>query len=157
INLIGPKVLTATSNAKTAASDSFNITAAAANKVVFVQQPTTTSAGQAISPAVTGQLQDSVNNNVSSAGVSIGMALTTGTGTLSGTLTQTTSTGVSTTGIATFNNLSINLTGTKKLTASAGALSVESNAFDITAAAVNTVAFVQQPTDTVAGQSITPA
>src|SRR5207245_10139052 len=38
-----------------------------------------------------------------------------------------------------------------------GALSVESNAFDITAAAVNTVAFVQQPTDTVAGQSITPA
>src|SRR5439155_1232525 len=153
INLIGAKVLTATSNAKTTASDSFSITAAAANKVVFVQPPTTATAGQGISPAVTVQLQDLFSNKVSSAGVSITMVLTTGTGTLSGTTTQLTEQN----GLATFSDLSIKLTGTKKLTASAGALSVDSNAFTITAAAVNTVAFVQQPTDTVAGQRITPA
>jgi Subtilase family/Divergent InlB B-repeat domain len=256
INVIGSKTLRATSNAKTADSAAFNIVPAGASKVVFVQQPTTTTAGQAIAPAVTVQLQDSFSNNVSSAGVlinialtgtgtlsgtttqltganglatfsdlsinlsgsknltasstglpsavssaftinaaaastlsfstqppatvtagalftaavkaqdqfgnnvpslSITVALTSGSGTLSGTLTQPTPTGVGTTGIATFNNFNINLTGTKKLTASAGGLSVDSNIFTVNAAAVNTVAFVQQPTDTAAGQTIAPA
>ncbi|MBZ0098966.1 MAG: alkaline phosphatase, partial [Taibaiella sp.] len=64
--------------------------AVTATKVVFVQQPTNTTAGAAISPAVTVQLQDGSGNNVSTSGVSVTMTLSSGTGVLSGTTTKTT-------------------------------------------------------------------
>src|SRR5207249_1729021 len=154
INLVGSKQLRATSGTPFVTSTAFNITPAAANKLVFVQQPTNTVAGVSISPAVTVQLQDSFSNNVSSSGVSVAMALSTGNGTLSPTTTQSTNGS----GLATFNDLSINLTGSKNLTASSGGLaSAVSNAFSITASAVGTLTFAQQPTATVAGVSISPA
>src|SRR5439155_816612 len=114
-------------------SNAFNITAGAVNTVAFVQQPTDTVAGVAISfpPGVTVQLQNQFNNNVSTAGVSIGMALTTGTGTLGGTTTQTTDAN----GLATFSDLNINLSGSNKvLTASStGLTSAASSTFTINA------------------------
>src|SRR2546428_13922281 len=64
INQVGPKNLTATSNAKTAVSAAFTITAGAANKLGFGQQLTTTTVGQTISPAMTVQMQDSLGNLV---------------------------------------------------------------------------------------------
>src|SRR5207248_2870335 len=73
--------------------------------------------------------------------------------TLSGTTLQTTDAS----GVATFSNLSINLTGSKNLTASSGAVSVLSSAFTITAAAVSTLTFGQPPTDATAGALISPA
>src|SRR5207249_4791785 len=61
------------------------------------------------------------------------------------------------TGIATFGNLIINLAGSENLTASLGAVSIVSNPFNITAGAVATLTFVQQPTDALANASISPA
>ena len=95
---------------------------------MFVQQPSSAGVGATITPAVTVQVQDASGNNMAVAGISITVALTTGTGTLSGTLTQTTNSS----GLATFNDLSINQPGSKNLTASSLNLtSAVSNSFVI--------------------------
>jgi hypothetical protein len=101
-----------------------------ATKVVFAQQPTDTVADQTITPAVTVQLQDNSSTNVSDPNIPITVVLTSGTGSLLGTTTQLTDA----TGLATFNNLSINVVGTnKQLTASSGSLTpATSNFFNIT-------------------------
>ncbi len=101
-----------------------------ATNVVFVQQPTDTVADQTITPAVTAQLQDNSSTNVSDPNIPITMVLTSGTGSLLGTTTQLTDAN----GLATFSNLSINVTGSnKQLTASSGSLTpATSNFFNIT-------------------------
>jgi adhesin/invasin len=131
IDQAGPKQLTAASAGLTSAvSSTFSITAATATQVAFVQQPTNAAAGATIAPAVTVQLQDAGANPVSIAGTTITIALTSGTGTLTGTASQATNAS----GLATFGDLSINLAGTKELTAaSAGLTSAVSGTFDITA------------------------
>ncbi|MBW7914520.1 MAG: alkaline phosphatase, partial [Taibaiella sp.] len=102
--------------------------AGTATKVAFVQQPTNTTAGAAISPAVTVQLQDDSGNNVYTSDVSVTISLSSGTGVLSGTAVQKTNAS----GLATFSGLSIDLAGSKNLTAtSAGLMSAVSNAFTI--------------------------
>lgn len=113
-------------------SSNIIIAPAAASKLVFGQQPTNTASGAAISPPVTVQLRDTFDNNVTTAAVPILMTLSSGTGTLSGTTTQNTNAA----GLATFANLSINLVGTKVLTASrSGLTSAVSNSFSITVGA----------------------
>ncbi|KKO20531.1 MAG: hypothetical protein BROFUL_00753, partial [Candidatus Brocadia fulgida] len=155
VNLTGSKNLTASSAGLTSAvSDAFTISAGVAASVAFVQQPADAVAGAAISPAITVQLKDALGNNVSTGGVSVAMALTTGTGVFSGTTPQTTDGS----GLATFNDLSINLTGSKNLTASSAGLTLAvSDAFTISAGAAVSIIFVQQPTDTVANDVISPA
>jgi hypothetical protein len=150
INLIGSKNLTATAGALSVVSNAFNITAGAPANINFVQQPTNAQAGATIAPAVTVVITDALGNGV--AGQNVTMTLTTGTGVLAGTVTQ--ATGVS--GVAIFNDLSINLTGGKNITATAGALTAVSNAFTITSAAPANIAFIQQPTDAIAGATIAP-
>jgi Bacterial Ig-like domain (group 1) len=104
--------------------------------LAYVQQPTTTAAGQAITPAVTVQLQDAGGNPVGLAGVTVTLSLTTGSGTLSGTLSHLTDAS----GLATFGDLSINMVGSKQLaTASAGLTSAVSSTFTITAGAAATI------------------
>ena len=106
---------------------------APATKLAFVQQPTNAVAGAAIAPSVTVQLQDSGSNPVPQAGVSLVLALTSGTGTLSGTATQTTNAS----GLATFAGVSVNLIGTKILSASSSPLTAAtSSPFVIGAGAV---------------------
>src|SRR5207253_5270883 len=115
IDLTGSnKKLTATSGAGSGVSNQFSITAGAVTMLTFTQPPTDTVAGVAISPLITVRALDSFGNNVS--GASIAMTLTAGTGPLNGTTPRTTNPG----GNATFNDLSINVTGSKKLTASLG-------------------------------------
>src|SRR5207247_4085349 len=127
---------------------------AAARQLAISQQPTNTTAGVAIAPPGTVQLKDSFGNNAPAAGVSIDMILSNGAGALSGTMTRTTDTN----GLAAFDDLSIDLTGAKKLTATNSVLgSVESDAFTILAGAPNQLVFSQQPTATAAGAAITPA
>ena len=111
--------------------------AAVATKLAFVQQPTNATAGAAIgAPSVTVQLQDAGGGAVAQAGVSITLALASGTGTLSGTATQTTSGS----GVATFSGLSVNLIGTKTLSAASGVLTgATSNTFVISAGAVTSL------------------
>ena len=155
IDLSGSKKLTAASSGLSSAESSgFTISPAAASQLAFSQQPTNTTAGVAIAPAVTVQVKDPFGNNVPDGSLTIDIALSTGSGSLSGTITRTTDTN----GLATFNDLSIDLTGSKKLTATNSALgSVESAAFTMLAAAPNQLVFVQQPTATAAGTAISPA
>ncbi len=116
---------TATMDGQTV-STSITITAGPLASLAFVQQPTTTIINGTITPAVTVQAKDAFNNNLS--GVSVTLSLSMGTGTLNGTLTQITNGS----GIATFNNLSIDAAGSgKKLTASSGAVTALSDPFTI--------------------------
>jgi hypothetical protein len=139
-----------------ATSAAFNVTAGAANKVVFAQQPTTAVAGASISPAVTLQIEDANNNVVttSSANVTVAIGTNPGGGTLSGTLTVAASGGV-----ATFSNLSINKTGTgyTLTAASSGLTGATSSGFNITPGSATKVVLGQQPTSATAGASISPS
>ena len=81
--------------------------------VKFVQQPTGGIAGAVIAPPVTVQLQDLFGNNVPYTNDTITIIIPSGQGILSGTVTRLTDT----TGLATFNDLSIDQTGIKTLIA----------------------------------------
>jgi hypothetical protein len=155
IDLAGPEQLTASSGSLTSAtSDTFTIAPQEAHALAFVQQPTSTGAASLIAPPVTVQLRDSLGNDVPLAGVSVALQLASGTGTLSGTKTKVTGE----TGLASFDDLSIDQAGQKQLSAASGSLTPAlSLTFTVTAAREARLAFVQQPTNTIAGQSINPA
>ena len=153
INTAGAFTLKATDGSLTqAVSNSFNITSSVATKLGYIQQPTNTTAGASISPAVTVAVQDVNGATVTTDTSNVTIALFTGTGTLSGTLTK-----AAVNGIATFSNLSINLAGAKTIRATDGSLTaVTSNSFNITAAAATKLGYIQAPTSTPASCSITP-
>ena len=133
------------------------ITVAPPTHLTFAQQPTNTNAGSSITPAVTVELRDAGNNLVTGATNTVTLAIGTNPG--GGTLSGTTSV-AAVNGVATFSGLSINNAGVGyTLVASATSLTgATSSTFNITAAAPPTqLAFVQQPTNTNAGASITPA
>ena len=124
----GHQTITATdavTSALTGTSGSVGVSAAAPAIVAFVQQPTGAGQNATIAPSPSVKVTDAFGNPITSD--SITLSLTTGTGTLSGIITQTTGSN----GVATFPGLSINLPGSKNLTATAGPLSVQSNAFTI--------------------------
>src|SRR5207245_1690786 len=132
-----------------ATSSNVVVNPAAPASLAFVQPPSDALAGVAISPAVTVRAQDSLGNNVP--GVSVNMSLSTGNGSLSGTTTRSTDTN----GLATFNDLNVNLVGTKKLTASSGALSTgEISAFTISPAAAARLTVLTQPSATATAGTV---
>lgn len=124
----------------------------------FVQQPTSTSAGAAIVPAVTVEIRDQFGSRVTGATNDVTLAIMNNPG--NGTLTGTT-TVAAVNGVATFSTLSIDQPGTGyTLTASSFGLSgATSSGFNITGAppVATALGFVQQPTSTEAGATITPA
>ena len=125
-------------------------------KLAFGQQPSTTVAGAAITPAVTVQILDNKNKLVTTATHAVTLAISTnpGGGTLSGTLTVN-----AVGGIATFSTLSIDKIGngyTLQATAT-GLTSATSSAFNITPGAAAQLAFEQQPSNATAGATISPA
>jgi hypothetical protein len=149
--------LVASSTGLTAATSSvFNITPANASALQFVQPPSNVVAGQAISPAVTVQIVDALGNLVPSANnlVTLALAANPSGSSLGGTLT-----GAAVNGIATFNNLTLNLAGTgyTLVARSTGLTSITSATFNVTPAAANALQFAQQPVGAVAGQAISPA
>ncbi|KPJ58209.1 MAG: hypothetical protein AMJ46_14515 [Latescibacteria bacterium DG_63] len=148
--------LQATSGALTpATSATFNITAVTATKLVFTVQPSDTVAGTTITPAITVEAQDDLGNTDIdySADISIAILDNPGGGTLSGTTTVSPSGGV-----ATFSNLSIDNPGVGyTLRATSGSLTeATSEAFNIMALTATKLVFTVQPSDTVAGYTITP-
>ena len=149
INLAGIKTLSASApGLTTATSTTFTISPGTGTALRFVQQPANASAGSSITPAATVQLSDAQGNSVPGAGISVSVTLSSGTGTLTGTVPQLTDG----TGVATFSNLSINLAGTKRLTASAAGLtSAVSDSFHITAAPAARLAFTTSPGGGTAG------
>src|SRR5207248_2651034 len=139
--------LTAASATLTGATSSaFNISPAAASKLVWSVQPTNATAGVALAPAVQVTVQDAFGNTAtgSSASVTVSIGTNPSGGTLSGTTTVTASAGV-----ATFSNLSIDKSGTGyTLAAASGALTgATSSAFNIVPAAASKVAFTVQPSN----------
>src|SRR5439155_1539878 len=153
INLSGSKNLTASSTGPSpVVSSPFTISPAAASQLAFVQPPSNATAGVVISPTVTVHVADSFSNNVP--GVSVAMAINSGTGILSGTTSHTTDAA----GIASFDNLTIDLSGAKTLIATSGVLTpATSGSFTISPAAASQLAFAQQPTNATAGAAIAPA
>jgi len=125
------------------------------NKLAFSIQPTTSVAGDALSPAVQVEIQDANGNRVTNArdGVTIAIANNAGGGTLTGTKVVN-----AIDGIASFTGLWINKTGTGyTLSASSGALiAATSSGFNISAGAPAKLAFSQQPTGTQGNVVITP-
>ena len=102
-------------------------------QLAFGQPPTSAGAGATISPAVTVLVEDSLGNVVAgdSSSVTLSIANNPGGGTLSGTLTV-----AAVNGVATFNNLSINLAGSGYTlqasdTTGTGLLTVTSAPFNI--------------------------
>src|SRR5205814_4573593 len=85
------------------------VTAGVASKLGFSTQPSNTTAGISIAPAVTVQVRDTYGNPIITSTASIAMAIGTnpGSGTLSGTRTLS-----AVNGIATFSDLSIDKSGT---------------------------------------------
>jgi hypothetical protein len=147
--------LVATSGGLTqATSNTFDITVGAAAQLGFVQQPTQSSGGATITPAITLAVQDLGGNRVTSATNSVAIAILSGGGSLSGT-TPRTAVG----GLATFNDLSIDLADngyTLRATAT-GLTGVTSNTFNIIVGPPAKLVFLQQPTSAIAGAAITPA
>ncbi len=100
----------------------------AQDTLIFVQQPTTTNIDSTITPSVRVQIADQFGNSIEQSGVNVNVDLASGTGTLSGTLTQATNV----LGIAEFADLSIDQLGTKTLEASGTGLNPDTSAtFDI--------------------------
>jgi hypothetical protein len=141
-----------------ATSASFTIAAAATTHFAFTQQPATTTAGLAITPAVQVTAQNASNATVTSFTGPVTLAIAVGTGangaTLGGTLTVS-----AVAGVATFSNLSITKAGTGyKLTASSpGVAGATSASFTINSDVATTLHFAVQPTTTTANTIITPA
>lgn len=145
----------ASSGLTSATSTGFNITAAGPSKLAFTQQPSNTTAGVAISPAVTVQIQDQFGNlTTDTSSVTVALGVNPGSATLTGTLTRAASGGV-----ATFSNLSMTKAAAGyTLTAADGALTgATSGSFSIVATAASQVVIVQQPTDTAVTVSMSPA
>jgi hypothetical protein len=135
-------------------SSGFAINPGAADHLLFSQQPSDTTAGQFISPAVQVQILDQFNNvltNDNSDTVTVSIGNNPGGGTLSGTLTQTVSSGV-----ATFADLSIDKAGSgyTLVANGAGLAALTSAGFAINPGAADHLLFLQQPADTAAGQTM---
>src|SRR5439155_1413857 len=110
-------------------STGFTISPAAVSQLAFTVQPSSTAAGASITPAVQVSGQDAFGNTVPGfAGtVTVALGANPGGGTLSGTTSVT-----AVNGVATFSTLTIDKAGTGyTLTASSGALSGTSPAFNI--------------------------
>ena len=131
-------------------------TAGTATQLAFTVQPSNTTAGAVITPAVEVTIQDAFGNTVTGATdvVSMAIAANPGGGTLSGTSPVS-----AVSGVATFSDLSIDLAGVGyTLGATSPALTgATSAAFDITAGAPTQMVFTVQPSNTTAGAVITPA
>ena len=148
--------LTATDGSLTGAtSGSFNVAAAAASKLAFTTQPSSTAAGASIAPAVKVSVEDANGNVVTSDGSSVTVAIgaNPGSGTLGGTATM-----VAVNGVATFSNLSIDKAGTGyTLTAADDSLTGgTSGSFNVIGVA-SKLAFTAQPSSAAVGASIAPA
>jgi len=137
-----------------ATSAGFQINPAAAAKLAFRTQPSNSTAGTPITPAVQVALLDAFDNDsVSTANVTVALESNPAGGTLAGTTTV-----AAVSGIATFSNLSIARIGTGySLAASSTALTgASSGTFDITPNVPYRVIITQQPTDVAAGETLTP-
>ena len=139
-----------------ATSAAFNIFTAAA-KIAFTVQPSNTTAGVSIIPAVQVTVEDSAGIKVTSSTASITLALGNNPsgGSLGGYTIPVTVNAIA--GVATFSNLSINKAGTGyTLVASSGSFNATSTGFNISVGTANKLAFTVQPSNALINASIAP-
>jgi hypothetical protein len=138
-----------------ATSNAFDVTVAAAARLTFGQQPTTTTVDATIDPPVTVRIEDDGGNLVAStATVTLSLGTNPSGAALGGTVSR-----AAVNGVATFDDLSVDQVGQGyRLAASSGTLaSATSNAFDITPARVAAqLVYGQQPTTTIVDSVIAP-
>ena len=141
-----------------ATSTAFDIVAGAPSKLVYAQQPSNAAAGAGISPAIKVNVVDAGGNLVNGFTGLVTIALTSGTGTPTATLSGTLAVNAIA-GVATFSGLSIDKVGTAYTldAASAGLTGATSGAFNITAGAATQLVFTDQPTTVAGGATIAPA
>ena len=157
----GYKLSAASPALTSATSAGFTISPSSTNppppaKLAFLQQPSNTQVGTAISPAVKVLVEDANGNVVVGATNPVTLVLSSGSG-LGGTLTVTPQNG-----IATFSNLTVSAAGlADTLTANSPDLtSATSTPFIVTGVTVPLpvkLAFLQQPSNATAGATISPA
>jgi len=148
----GTVTITATSEGKTGTAQ-LTVNIGAPAKLAFVQQPSTVQAGATMTPAVTVEIQDAAGNRVTTSTATVTLSLNNAGGaTLGG------NTAVAVGGLATFSGLTVSAAGSYSLTAaSPGMTSATSNGFTVSPRPATKLAFVQQPTNVVAGANVTPA
>src|SRR5881296_185199 len=139
-----------------ATSNSFNVTVGAASQLVFTVQPTNTTAGATITPALQVTVLDGQGNTATGFAGNVTVAL--GSNPSGGTLAGTT-TVAAVSGVASFASLSIAKVGTGyTLTAAAAGLPAATSAtFNVTPGTAAKLVFTVQPSNTAAGAAITPA
>jgi hypothetical protein len=156
INAAGTYTLVASDGSLTGAtSTSFTISAGAASRLAFLQQPSNATAGGTITPAVTVAVEDANGNAVPTDTSTV--TLTLSSGAFAGGSNTVTASAAN--GIVTFSSLAINAAGTYTLAATDGSLTgATSSSFTISASnTASKLAFLQQPTNTSSGATITPA
>jgi MYXO-CTERM domain-containing protein len=149
----GYRLVAHADQATSATSSAFDISHGPAAALAFTVQPSNSSAGRAISPAVKVTLLDAFGNMAASATDSVTIALGNNprNGTLSGTRTVS-----AINGVATFSDLSINRKGEGyTLVASSGALTgATSAAFDITPGRGPKLVISTVPSQVTAGEAL---
>ena len=153
-NTAGAYTLTASDpSLASATSGSFLIAAAPASQLVIAQQPSATTAGVADSPSILVDVEDQFGNVITTDGSNIEIAVTSGPGAASGTLTVAASSGV-----ASFSNFILTTAGAYTLAASDGALAAAtSSSFTVSPAAADKLIYTQQPSSAAAGIANSPA
>ncbi len=128
---------------------------APASKLAFVQQPSTSVAGIAITPPVTIYVEDTYGNLVGGDHSSVTVSVYSGP---TGATLQGTTTVEALHGVATFSDLTLTTAGLYQLQASGVNLNGANSAqFSIIAGTAAQLEFVQQPTSAAIGASIAPA
>ncbi len=135
-------------------SASFTITAGTATQLFFTVQPSTATAGAAIAPQVEVTARDGLGNTATAFTGLVTVAFSDANasgGTLSGTLQRN-----AVNGVATFNDLRINLaqTGHALSATATGLAGATSASFDISAAQASHLVFTTQPGGATAGFAI---
>ena len=138
LNTAGNYTLTASDGALTGAtSSSFTVSPAAASQMVYGQEPGNATAGSVESPSIVVDVEDQFGNIVTTDSSTVTLAVASGPGSASGTLTVAASGGV-----ATFSNVKLNTAGSYTLTASDGSLtSATSSSFAVSAASASKVVY----------------
>jgi hypothetical protein len=123
----------------------------AATHLDFGQQPSNAISQATIAPSPTVRVLDANDNVVANSAASIAVAIGSGPSgaVLSGTLTRT-----AVNGVATFPGLSIDKSGTYRLSASSGILSGTSDPFTIAPGTATRLQFVRQPSDGAPGVAL---
>jgi len=157
---VGYTLTSTSSGLRSVTSDNFSITNAPPTQLAFAVQPTDATAGATIAPAVQVSAEDQFGNLASTFAGSVGVGITSGTGTSGATLSgggAVTAVG----GVATFSALNINLAGagyTLTAPTTGGLSAATSTAFTIFApspVSATTSTVTAAPTSITAGSQTT--